>query len=37
MTVAVLQFGGSNCDRDSVRALSHLGVDAEVGDRKSVV
>jgi len=29
MTVAVLQFGGSNCDRDSVRALSHLGVDAE--------
>ncbi|WP_423750729.1 phosphoribosylformylglycinamidine synthase I [Salinirarus marinus] len=29
MTVAVVQFGGSNCDRDSVRALSHLGVDAE--------
>jgi phosphoribosylformylglycinamidine synthase I len=29
MTVAVIQFGGSNCDRDSVRALSHLGVDAE--------
>ena len=29
MTVAVLQFGGSNCDRDSVRALRHLGVDAE--------
>ncbi|WP_248897935.1 phosphoribosylformylglycinamidine synthase I [Haloplanus halobius] len=29
MTVAVLQFGGSNCDRDSVRALSHLGIDAE--------
>jgi len=29
MTVAVIQFGGSNCDRDSVRALSHLGIDAE--------
>ncbi|MFB6124195.1 MAG: phosphoribosylformylglycinamidine synthase I [Haloferacaceae archaeon] len=29
MTVAVVQFGGSNCDRDSVRALAHLGVDAE--------
>ncbi len=29
MTVAVVQFGGSNCDRDAVRALSHLGVDAE--------
>ena len=29
MTVAVLQFGGSNCDRDSVRALTHLGIDAE--------
>jgi phosphoribosylformylglycinamidine synthase len=25
----VIQFGGSNCDRDSVRALSHLGIDAE--------
>jgi phosphoribosylformylglycinamidine synthase len=29
MTVAVLQFGGSNCDRDAVRALEHVGVDAE--------
>jgi phosphoribosylformylglycinamidine synthase I len=28
MTVAVVQFGGSNCDRDTVRALSALGVDA---------
>ena len=30
MTVAVVQFGGSNCDRDAVRALSHLGIDAEL-------
>ena len=30
MTVAVVQFGGSNCDRDTVQALSHLGVDAEL-------
>jgi phosphoribosylformylglycinamidine synthase len=29
VTVAVVQFGGSNCDRDAVRALSHLGIDAE--------
>ncbi len=29
MTVAVVQFGGSNCDRDAVRALEHLGADAE--------
>ena len=29
MTVAVVQFGGSNCDRDAVRALSHLDIDAE--------
>ncbi|ERH09206.1 MAG: phosphoribosylformylglycinamidine synthase subunit I [halophilic archaeon J07HX64] len=28
MTVAVVQFGGSNCDRDTVQALSALGVDA---------
>jgi phosphoribosylformylglycinamidine synthase I len=28
VTVAVVQFGGSNCDRDTVRALEHLGVDA---------
>lgn len=26
--IAVVQFGGSNCDRDSVRALDHLGLDA---------
>ncbi|PSP86362.1 phosphoribosylformylglycinamidine synthase I [Halobacteriales archaeon QS_1_68_17] len=29
MTVAVIQFGGSNCDRDAVRALAEVGVDAE--------
>ncbi|MFW6436882.1 MAG: phosphoribosylformylglycinamidine synthase I [Halococcoides sp.] len=29
MTVAVVQFGGSNCDRDTVRALGDLGIDAE--------
>ena len=29
MTVAVVQFGGSNCDRDAVRALDRIGVDAE--------
>ncbi|QIB75809.1 phosphoribosylformylglycinamidine synthase I [Halogeometricum borinquense] len=29
MTVSVIQFGGSNCDRDAVRALEHLGIDAE--------
>ncbi|MFC7139592.1 phosphoribosylformylglycinamidine synthase I [Halosimplex aquaticum] len=30
MTVAVIQFGGSNCDRDTVQALAHLGIDAEL-------
>ena len=30
MTVAVLRFGGSNCDRDALAALEHLGVDAEI-------
>ena len=30
MTVAVVQFGGSNCDRDTVRALETLGVDANL-------
>ena len=30
MTVAVVQFGGSNCDRDTVQALDSLGVDAEL-------
>ena len=29
MTVTVIQFGGSNCDRDAVRALNYLGIDAE--------
>ncbi|WP_435077484.1 phosphoribosylformylglycinamidine synthase I [Halococcus sp. AFM35] len=29
MTVAVIQFGGSNCDRDAVRALHEVGVAAE--------
>jgi len=30
VTVAVVQFGGSNCDRDTVQALAHLDVDAEL-------
>jgi phosphoribosylformylglycinamidine synthase I len=30
MTVAVVRFGGSNCDRDAVRALERLGVDADI-------
>ena len=30
MTVAVIQFGGSNCDRDTVAALETLGIDAEL-------
>jgi phosphoribosylformylglycinamidine synthase I len=30
VTVAVVRFGGSNCDRDAVRALEHLGVDADI-------
>jgi len=30
MTVSVIQFGGSNCDRDTVQALAHLGVDADL-------
>jgi phosphoribosylformylglycinamidine synthase I len=30
MTVAVIQFGGSNCDRDTVRALEAAGTDAEL-------
>ena len=30
MTVAVVRFGGSNCDRDTVQALRHLGVDAHL-------
>jgi phosphoribosylformylglycinamidine synthase len=30
VTVAVVRFGGSNCDRDSLAALAHVGVDAEL-------
>ncbi|MCD2202710.1 phosphoribosylformylglycinamidine synthase I [Halobacterium sp. KA-6] len=30
MTVSVIRFGGSNCDRDAVRALAALDVDAEI-------
>ena len=30
MTVAVIQFGGSNCDRDTVQALESLRIDAEL-------
>jgi len=30
MSVAVIQFGGSNCDRDTVQALESVGVDAEL-------
>jgi len=30
MTVAIVRFGGSNCDRDAAHALAELGVDAEV-------
>ena len=30
MTVSVVRFGGSNCDRDAVRALEAVGVDAEL-------
>ncbi|MGB9933262.1 phosphoribosylformylglycinamidine synthase I [Haloarcula amylolytica] len=30
MTIAVIQFGGSNCDRDSVQALESLGFDGEL-------
>ncbi len=29
MTIAVVQFGGSNCDRDAVRALAHVGIDSQ--------
>ncbi|EMA55454.1 MULTISPECIES: phosphoribosylformylglycinamidine synthase I [Halococcus] len=29
MTVSVIQFGGSNCDRDAVRALQDVEIDAE--------
>jgi len=30
MTVAIVRFGGSNCDRDAERALAHLDIDAEL-------
>ena len=30
MTVAIVRFGGSNCDRDAARALAHLGIDADI-------
>ncbi|WP_248517493.1 phosphoribosylformylglycinamidine synthase I [Salinarchaeum laminariae] len=30
MTVAVVRFGGSNCDRDALRSLQDLGIDAEI-------
>ncbi|CAI50596.1 phosphoribosylformylglycinamidine synthase subunit PurQ [Natronomonas pharaonis DSM 2160] len=30
MTVAIIRFGGSNCDRDAERALAHLDIDAEI-------
>lgn len=30
MTVAIVRFGGSNCDRDALAALEHLGIDAEI-------
>lgn len=30
MTVAIIRFGGSNCDRDVHAALTHLGIDAEI-------
>ncbi|ELZ25178.1 phosphoribosylformylglycinamidine synthase I [Natrinema limicola] len=30
MTVAIIRFGGSNCDRDAERALEYLDIDAEI-------
>ncbi len=30
MTVSIIRFGGSNCDRDAERALEHLDIDAEI-------
>ncbi|MCU4924434.1 phosphoribosylformylglycinamidine synthase I [Halobacteria archaeon AArc-dxtr1] len=30
MTVSIIRFGGSNCDRDALRALAHLDIDAEI-------
>ncbi|WP_435196991.1 phosphoribosylformylglycinamidine synthase I [Natronomonas sp. EA1] len=28
--ISIIRFGGSNCDRDALRALAHLGIDAEI-------
>ena len=30
MVVSIVRFGGSNCDRDALRALGDLGVEAEI-------
>ena len=30
MTVSIIRFGGSNCDRDAEQALEHLEIDAEI-------
>ncbi len=30
MTVAIIRFGGSNCDRDAKQALEYLDIDAEI-------
>lgn len=30
MTVAIIRFGGSNCDRDTALALDHLGLDGKL-------
>jgi phosphoribosylformylglycinamidine synthase subunit PurQ / glutaminase len=30
MSVAIVRFGGSNCDRDAARALEYLDIDAEI-------
>ena len=30
MTVAIVRFGGSNCDRDAARALEYLGIENDI-------
>lgn len=30
MTIAIIRFGGSNCDRDTLLALEHLDIDATI-------
>ncbi len=30
MTISIIRFGGSNCDRDTKQALDFLGIDAEI-------